>query len=59
MYSNLWLDEVQHGVYRQGYKVKNVLFSGKSEFQTVDVVDTEGYGKMLLNDGTCHADRDG
>ena len=51
MYSNLWLDEVQHGVYRQGYKVKNVLFSGKSEFQTVDVVDTEGYGKMLLNDG--------
>lgn len=33
------------------YKVEKTLFSGKSEFQSVDVVETRGHGKMLLNDG--------
>ena len=33
------------------FKVNKVLFSGKSPFQTVDVVETELLGKMLLNDG--------
>ena len=51
MYSNLWLSEKIQDIYSTGFKVKKVLFSGKSEFQTVDVVETEGFGKMLLNDG--------
>ncbi|MBA6328943.1 hypothetical protein H4J46_13535 [Colwellia sp. MB02u-6] len=33
------------------FKVKKVLFSGKSESKTVDVVETKGHGKMLLKDG--------
>jgi spermidine synthase len=32
-------------------KVERTLFSGKSDFQSVDVVETKGHGKMLLNDG--------
>lgn len=32
------------------YEIKEVLFSKKSKFQKVEVVDTVGHGKMLLND---------
>lgn len=32
-------------------RVKNVLYSGKSEFQAIDVIDTEFFGKVLLLDG--------
>jgi len=32
------------------YKINETLFSGRSEFQKVEVVQTTGYGKMLLND---------
>ena len=38
--------------YALKFKVNKVLFSGKSSFQTVDVVETELLGRMLLNDGT-------
>ncbi len=31
--------------------MKRVLFSGKSPFQRVDIVETAGHGRMLLNDG--------
>lgn len=51
MHSNLWIEEKFRDFYGMRYKVENVLFSGKSEFQTVDVVETKGHGKMLLNDG--------
>lgn len=51
MHSHLWIEERSNEFYGMRFKVKNVLFSGKSEFQTVDVVETEGHGKMLLNDG--------
>ncbi len=47
----MWVDETHHGVARHGIKVTKSLFSGKSEFQTVDVLDTPGFGKVLLNDG--------
>lgn len=36
---------------RKSFKVKDVLFSGKSDFQKVDVVDTLWHGRMLFNDG--------
>lgn len=32
-------------------RVKNVLYSGKSEFQQIDIIDTEFLGRMLLLDG--------
>lgn len=32
------------------YDVERQLFSGQSDFQKVEVVETKGFGKMLLND---------
>lgn len=32
------------------YKISEVLFTGQSDFQKVEVVQTHGHGKMLLND---------
>lgn len=46
---NVWITE-EFMDTRYGYKVKETLFSGKSEFQKVDVVDTVPLGKMLFND---------
>lgn len=51
MHSNLYVEEKMKDHYSMKYKVNNVLFSGKSPFQTVDIVETELLGKMLLNDG--------
>lgn len=50
MKSDLWVEE-KHPNIGLRYKVKDVLFSGQSEFQAVDVVDTFELGRMLLNDG--------
>jgi len=36
--------------FRVGYEISEVLFSKKSEFQKVEVVQTLGHGRMLLND---------
>lgn len=51
MNSDLWVEEKFQDFLGLRLKVEKVLFSGKSEFQTVDVVETKGHGKMLLNDG--------
>lgn len=51
MYSDLWIEERYNDMFSIRLKVEEVLFSGKSEFQSVDVVRTKGHGKMLLNDG--------
>ncbi|MRX27229.1 polyamine aminopropyltransferase [Kangiella sp. HZ709] len=51
MNSDLWVEEKFKDFLGLRLKVEKVLFSGKSEFQTVDVVETKGHGKMLLNDG--------
>jgi len=51
MHSNLWLEEKFEDFLGLRFKVEKILFSGKSTFQTVDIVETKGHGKMLLNDG--------
>jgi len=51
MHSDLWVEEKFSDFLGLRFKVENVLFSGKSDFQTVDVIETKGHGKMLLNDG--------
>ncbi|MDP2561519.1 polyamine aminopropyltransferase [Psychrobium sp. 1_MG-2023] len=51
MNSNLWIEEKFEDFLGLKFKVEKVLFSGKSEYQTVDIVETKGHGKMLLNDG--------
>lgn len=51
MFSDLWIEEKHEVGYGMRYQVEKVLYSKKSEFQTVDIVETKGHGKMLLNDG--------
>lgn len=45
-----YVEEVNPEGFSVRYNIKEVLFSGKSPFQKVEVVQTEGHGKMLLND---------
>jgi spermidine synthase len=47
-----WYDEVFEEKSRFGLKIKRALFHAKSEFQTVDIIDTELFGKVLALDGT-------
>lgn len=49
--SNLWIEE-EHpgGNFIMRYRIKESLFRGKSDFQQVEVVESESYGKMLFND---------
>lgn len=54
-----WADEVYQGVVRTGFRLKKKLFKGKSPFQTVEVVETTGHGRLLLIDGmTMVSERD-
>jgi spermidine synthase len=48
---HLWIEEVmdEHTAFK--FRVSQTHFTGQSEFQSVDVVETVHYGKMLLNDG--------
>lgn len=45
-YTEEWTDNVRFSI-----KVKNQLFSGKSDFQRIDVFDSEEFGKFLTLDG--------
>jgi spermidine synthase len=48
---NCWIREVHQGHVSLGFKVRRTLFNGRSPFQQVDIVETTGHGRMLLNDG--------
>ncbi len=47
----LWVEERHEDFYATKVKVNDVLYSKKSNFQHIQVVETKGFGKMLLNDG--------
>lgn len=47
----LWYTEEEKDKVRFGLKVRDVLFRGQSDFQTVEVFETEAYGRMLTLDG--------
>lgn len=51
MKSELWAEEKIEDFYGMRFRVEETLFSGKSEFQTVDIFNTRHYGRMLFNDG--------
>ena len=54
-----WADEVYQGIVRTGFRLKKRLFRAKSRFQTVEVVETSGHGRLLLIDGmTMVSERD-
>ena len=48
--SDLWVEERYKNWITLRYDVKKNLFSQKSKFQHVQVVETNGFGRMLLND---------
>jgi spermidine synthase len=55
----LWIDEEYQGIVRTGFRLKKRVFKGKSPFQSVEVVETKGHGKLLLIDGmTMVSERD-
>lgn len=43
--------EEKHDDFSYRYKITERLYSDKSEFQEIEVYNTTGFGKMLLNDG--------
>lgn len=49
--SEQWYTEIHEGKFGQTFKIKDVLFSGQSDFQKVDVYDLEFFGKTLVLDG--------
>lgn len=46
----LWYDETFEGHTRFGLRVKETLFSGRSQYQKVEVIDTQGFGRVLVVD---------
>lgn len=46
-----WYDEVFEDRIRFGLRVERTVFSGKSEYQAIDIVDTKGLGRALALDG--------
>ena len=46
----LWFHEEDNGL-KFSYKIKDVLYRERSAYQSIDVIDTEAVGKMLLIDG--------
>lgn len=54
-----WIEEELEPGLRVSYGLKQTLHSGRSKFQTVDVVDIEPFGRSLLIDGliqSCQVD---
>ncbi len=48
---SIWFDEVFDDVCRFGLAIKEKLFSGRSRYQQVEVMDSEGFGRVLTIDG--------
>jgi spermidine synthase len=46
-----WYDEVFRDQVRFGLKVRRVVYSGQSEHQKIEVLDTEPFGRVLVLDG--------
>ena len=46
-----WFDEEFENICRFGLRVKQTLFSKQSDYQKVEVLETEGFGRALVIDG--------
>lgn len=51
MTMDLKFTELQEDQYGITMKVKDTLYHDKSEFQSIDIIDTEAFGKVLILDG--------
>ena len=47
----LWVTEQQNEDVNFSCRVKNTIFTGKSDFQDISILETEYFGKMLILDG--------
>ena len=47
---DLWVEEKYKNYLTLRYGIKKILYSQKSEFQHIQIVETKGFGRMLLND---------
>ena len=47
----LWYEETFGDQVRLGLRAKETLFSGQSAYQKVEVIDTVGFGRVLIIDG--------
>lgn len=47
----MWVEEKHEDFLIQRYRIEEILYSKQSKFQHVQVVQTKGFGRMLLNDG--------
>lgn len=50
-FDNNWIREDLDGIFRMGFKKVRTLYSKRSQFQRVEIVETAGHGRMLLLDG--------
>ena len=51
MVLDVWFTEKHEDKQGISLKVKEILYNGESEFQKIDIIDTEAYGRVLLLDG--------
>jgi len=49
--TDIWYTEKYNNILGLTFKIKGILHSEKSDFQEVEIIETEAYGKMLLLDG--------
>ena len=49
--SSLWVEEQHENFYASRYRIKQTLFRQKSDYQYIEIVESVGHGKILLNDG--------
>jgi spermidine synthase len=47
----LWYDEVHEDRTRFGLRVQRTVYSGRSDYQTIEVLDTLEFGRVLVLDG--------
>ncbi|UCG06592.1 MAG: polyamine aminopropyltransferase [Desulfobacterales bacterium] len=49
--TELWLKEIHQDTSALSFRVTKTLFSEKSPYQQIDLVETANHGRILLNDG--------
>lgn len=49
--TGLWLTEIHKQTVAMSFKIVKTLFSDRSPFQQVEVIQTAGHGNLLVNDG--------
>ena len=48
---DMWVRDVNRGSFSLSFKIEKSVFSGRSPFQRIDVVQTVDHGRLLLIDG--------